>query len=130
MRKLLLLFGILAFVAEAHADWDDDIFSITNKSNERICIRAIGEEKDERSGSNSQWMLQGEIEAGQKRVFKWKDLGDTFKNENIELIKITNLGITIENSLVKNEYIFKFSRFPKSSVVITDQFLQHLGLLK
>lgn len=130
MRKLLLFLGILAFVAEAHADPDDDIFTITNKSNRTICIRAVGEEKDEHSGSNSQWTLQSEVEAGQKRVFKRKELGDPFKDEGIKLIKITDLGIAIEGSARENEYIFKFSHSLKRSFVITDPFLQHLGLLK
>jgi len=130
MRKSFLFLSLLFFIADTHAHPDDDIFTVTNKTSQNLCIRAVGEGKDEQDGSTPQWRVQSEIEVGQKKIFKRKELGDAFQKKQIKLRKITNLGISLDGTQKENEHVLKLSHSLNRTFVITDAFLRHLGLIK
>lgn len=130
MRKSSLFLSLFAFIANAHATLDDDIFTVINKTNRTLRISVVGEGNDAYDGSTLQWRVQSEIDGGQKKIFKRKELGDAFRSEQIKAMRISNLGISLDDAPQEREHVLKLSRFPKHSFVITDAFLRNLGLIK
>ena len=130
MRKLSLFISLLTFVSNAQADPDDDVFTVLNRTTRNVCIKAAGEGTNEQNGLNTQWKIQSEIPIGQKRIFKRKELGEALLNEQIKLKRITNLRIFLDDSQKENEFVLNLSNSINRSFVITDVFLQHLGLIK
>lgn len=130
MRKSSFFLSLLVLMSSAHADSDDDLFTVINKTSQNLRIRAVGEGKDDQDKSTPPWEIQSEIDGGQKKIFKRKELGEAFQSEKIKLMEFSNLTIALNGPQKENERVLKLSHSHHPSFVITDAFLRHLGLIK